>query len=116
MIRIFVLIFMLIQQVWAEDAKLEAVVLQDLMANSSERINIKQSNSSACKKPCNLKNYIATHFAGMAREIEKIKKTPKTNYEKVFGTSVNEKDKFQTSFVGSCLKDEKVSFPEEDFE
>ena len=112
----FFVIFMAMGQTWAEETnKLEATVLQDLLASSSEKINIKHSNSRACKNPCTVKNYLATHFDEIMREIEKIKKTHKRNYAKVFGTSVSEKDEFKTSISGSCSKEKGVNFLEEDF-
>ena len=111
--KILVLISVLVAQVWAvENEKLDSIVLKDLMSNSSEKVNIKNSNSAACKKPCTVKSYFSTHFDEIAREIEKIKKTPRKEYTKEFGTSVSSEDDYRTSIAGGCTLLERPNYPE----
>lgn len=112
--KILILISVLVAQAWAvENEKLDSVVFQDVMGNSSEKINIKNSNSASCKKPCTVKNYFSSHFDGIAKEIEKIKRTPKKDYEKEFGTSVSKDDNYRTSISGQCSTLDKPNYPEE---
>jgi hypothetical protein len=107
---------MMIGTAWSKESnKVDAVILQDIIANSSEMVNVKHSNSGACKKPCTVKNYISAHLKETIKEIEKIKRTPKKSYEKVFGTSVSENDEYQISFTGLCSKEEKPNYPDGTF-
>lgn len=113
--KILILISMLVVQAWAvENEKVDSIVLQDLMSSSSEKVNIKNSNSASCKKPCTVKNYVSSHFEAIAKEIEKIKKTPRKDYEKVFGTSVSKDDDYRTSISGHCSASDKANYPEDD--
>lgn len=111
--KMLILISMLVVQVWAvENEKVDSVVLQDIVSNSTERVNIENSNSAFCKKPCTVKSYFSSHFDGIVKEIEKIKRTPKKNYTKEFGTSVSQEDVYRTSISGQCSTSENADYPE----
>jgi hypothetical protein len=100
----------------------ESVVLVDLVKNSDEVVNIKNSNSAGCKNPCTVKMYLPTHLNSVTKEFEEIKKTPKGKYVEVFGTSVEETTVAEPNFKGRCggqltpfneelLKENKVKLP-----
>lgn len=102
--------------------KVDSLILTDLLENTNEIVNTKHSNSAGCKNSCTVKNYFSLHVNAATKEIEEIKKTPRSKYIEVFGTSVEESTVAKpnikahcgdqmTSFSEDVLKEGKVKLP-----